>query len=143
MVSFLRVFIPSGKPLSDGSFLRRNAIPEHFSCHGDWLVLNVAGQRWKLLANTFAVSAGDRQQIISANGRKQEKVFHEAGTVVDLCLPPELLSRVRAATLRRGMGLSTTFLPAEFLGQEEEFSGIELTPDRATRDPARFELLEV
>jgi hypothetical protein len=141
----LRVFISSDKPLSDGSFLRRNAIPEHFSCHGDWLALHVAGHLWKLRANVSAVSAGDRRQTISADGRKHEQTFREDGTVIDFILPRELLSRVRAATLQRGIGLSTAFQPTEFYGEEgEEFTGVELTANTAAKDTsARFELIEL
>jgi hypothetical protein len=141
----LRVFIPSGRALSDGSFLRRNSVPQHFSCRGDFLFLNVAGQQWKLRANVSAVSAGDRRQTISASGRKHEQTFDEAGTCIDFIVPPELLRPVRAAALRR-IGLSTTFQPSEYFHGEasEEFTGIELTANQATKDPsARFELIEL
>jgi hypothetical protein len=138
----LRVFIPSGRALSDGSFLRRNSVPQHFSCHGDWLMLNVAGQRWRLRANVSAVSAGDRRQTISA-GRKHEQTFDEAGTCIDFIIPPELLRPVRAAALRR-IGLSTIFQPTGRFYGGDEFTGIKLTADTATKDAsARFELIEL
>ena len=140
----LRVFIPSTKPLSDGSYLRRNAVPEHLSCRGDYLFLNVAGQRWKLLANAATVSAGDRRQTISANGRKHDETFQEDGTVLDLIVPEELRPIVRRASLRRGIGLSTTFQPTGRFYGGDEFTGIELTADTAAKDAAaRFELIEL
>jgi len=140
----LRVFIPSGKPLADGSFLRRNATPQHFSCHGDWLMLNVAGQRWRLRANVSAVSAGDRRQTISANGRKHEQTFPEAGTVLDLMVPEELRPIVRRVTLRRGIGLSTMFARKHYeTFYEEELSVVALATESSVDAATRFELIEL
>ncbi len=147
MLSFLRVFLPSGRALSDGSCLSPRSIPEHLSCRGDNLLLNVGRHRMKLLASVSHVRSGDRQEIVSASGKKLTRTFDTDGTVVDFILPEELVPIVRSATLRRNAGLSTVFASRLAWGEsynEEEFTGVTLTSDSRIQDrAARLELIEV
>jgi hypothetical protein len=145
VLSFLRVFIPSNARLSDGS--RFHSAPAHNSCKGDFLFLTVGRHCMKLLASVSHVRNGDRQDIVSASGRKLTKMFDADGTIVDFILPEELLPIVRRATMRRNVGLSTVFASRLAWGEtydEHEFTGVTLTSDSRVQDrAARLELIEV
>ena len=148
--TFLRIFVPHYRALSDGSSLSAGCVIDRFGCQGLTQTLKLNGREIALEGvgvSRYEVFAGQQVKFISGAGREHSQTFSEGGIVFDFPVPERLAPAVKRAALARGVGVSAIFKTLAARGRDvvdAEFHGIDLTTNpREIDEGAQVSFVEV